>query len=686
MISTGTFLEEMETSSKHQALVKKLVGAWEKKNSKLARAGGLSLMALTLAACGDDDTTPFSQADVDAAKVTAKAEGVAEGVASVDITTDNAAVAEAAKAEGVASVDITSDNASVIAAAVATAEATKDAEIATLQASYDALVSTNATLQASYDAMIAPKALAATTANDGLQGGPGNDTFTAAAGTIAAADRFTDSSSTDADSLTITHATALGAFTASNIETININVNALGIDSATAAVLDAANIAGTTSLTVTRGDVSLGGATLTGNKTIRIDNVDASQIGSITVGAGTTVVDINSAAADKAGHVLNLDTATGAITVDGAATINAANSTNVQIDAVSNTTAAETGKASVINAAAAATVTTHADLTGSVTINAAAATTVTVNDAQGGATVNAATAHTADSTITLTDVDSSGATITVGTGVDDTTTASNVSINVVVEGTAASTDVATISGAGYIMLDIDGGGTQNVDILNLSGNGADVIYNLDAPAGGSFASATKSGTHSVEIMGDSSEFSTLVVNGVDVIDIDTGGSAVIDGTSFTNVGKIDLGVDAANNAITLNSGSTLEMTINQASLNVDMVAGGGSDLNLVAGDVNGASAAVGTLTLAAVNVAGNVAATAVGNVTLEASESNVDSTGFTLGAKQNLVITGDENVTMSDIGSNETVIADSVNAAGSTGIITINVEDSVAGIQQTLTQ
>jgi hypothetical protein len=244
------------------------------------------------------------------------------------------------------------------------------------------------------------------------------------------------------------------------------------------------------------------------------------------------------------------------------------------------------------------------------------------------------------------------------------------------DGTAASTDVATISGAGYIFLDIDGGGTQNVDILNLSGNGADVVYDLAAPAANSFASATKSGTHSVEMMGDSSEFSTLVVNGVDVIDIDSGGGAVIDGTNFTNVGKIDLGVDAANNAITLNSGSTLEMTVSQASLNVDMVAGGGADLNLVAGDVNGASAAVGTMTLAAVNVTGNVAATAVGTVTLEASESNVDSTGFTLGAKQNLIITGDENVTMSDIGSNETVTADSVNASGSSGIITINVEDN----------
>ena len=61
MISTGTFLNGMDASNKQSALVKKLVAAWEKKNTKAARAGGVSLMALSLAACGDDDTTPFAQ-------------------------------------------------------------------------------------------------------------------------------------------------------------------------------------------------------------------------------------------------------------------------------------------------------------------------------------------------------------------------------------------------------------------------------------------------------------------------------------------------------------------------------------------------------------------------------------------------------------------------------------------------
>jgi len=115
MISTA-FPIEMNATSQQDKLVSKLVTAWEKKNSKTARAGGLSLMALSLAACGaeDETETAFSQADIDAA--------VATAVAAVDITSDNAAVV----ATAVAAVDITSDNAAVVATAVAAVDITSD--------------------------------------------------------------------------------------------------------------------------------------------------------------------------------------------------------------------------------------------------------------------------------------------------------------------------------------------------------------------------------------------------------------------------------------------------------------------------------------------------------------------------------------------------------------------------------
>jgi hypothetical protein len=57
MISTGSFLTEMDASNKQGTLAEKFAAVWEKKNNKAARAGGVSLMALSLAACGSDDDT-----------------------------------------------------------------------------------------------------------------------------------------------------------------------------------------------------------------------------------------------------------------------------------------------------------------------------------------------------------------------------------------------------------------------------------------------------------------------------------------------------------------------------------------------------------------------------------------------------------------------------------------------------
>jgi hypothetical protein len=68
MISTGAFLEEADASSKKEMLLSKLVSAWEKKNAKVARLGGVSLMALSLAACGSssDDTSSSSDSSASA--------------------------------------------------------------------------------------------------------------------------------------------------------------------------------------------------------------------------------------------------------------------------------------------------------------------------------------------------------------------------------------------------------------------------------------------------------------------------------------------------------------------------------------------------------------------------------------------------------------------------------------------
>jgi hypothetical protein len=126
MISTGSFLTEMDASNKQSELVKTLTAAWEKKNSKAARAGGVSLMALSLAACGSSDDSSDLTAS-DGTVYTSVDAAFTAGAASVDITSDNAA----ARAEGVASVDITSDNAAARAEGVASVDITTDNAAAT---------------------------------------------------------------------------------------------------------------------------------------------------------------------------------------------------------------------------------------------------------------------------------------------------------------------------------------------------------------------------------------------------------------------------------------------------------------------------------------------------------------------------------------------------------------------------
>jgi len=57
MISTGAFLNEMDASNKQPSTAEKFAAVWESKNAKAARAGGVSLMALSLAACGSSSST-----------------------------------------------------------------------------------------------------------------------------------------------------------------------------------------------------------------------------------------------------------------------------------------------------------------------------------------------------------------------------------------------------------------------------------------------------------------------------------------------------------------------------------------------------------------------------------------------------------------------------------------------------
>jgi len=513
--------------------------------------------------------------------------------------------------------------------------------------------------------VVAGNTFTLTTSTDTIIGTAGNDTITGASTTYSDSDRILDVTTSDADTLDLS-ATAAVNPDVTNVESVNITLSALG-----ALAVDASKLAGVSTLTVTRGNVTVGGSTLTGDKAVSVTNVDASGVAKLVAGAGSKSLNVDAAATDKAGLVVDADVVTGNVTVDGAATISAAASiATVAIDAVSNTTAAETAKASSITANLAATVTTHADLTGAITINAAKASTITVNDAQGGATINGATTSTADSTITVVDVDASGATIVTGTG---SATAALKQITIAVDGTAATTDAVSISGGGVIALDLDGAGAGTVDLVTLSGNGAAVTYNLGTNAG-TAVSYTKAGTDSVTVAGNVSHFTGVTVTGVDVLDLDAGTAGAIAGSKWTSIGKVDLGFDNQGNAITVSEGLKVEITAAQANTDFNY-ATGAKNMTIVAGDVNGtANTAVGTLTTGTLDAAAG--ATDVGTVTIIANDANMTVTTSTVvGAKQTIVVQGDEDVDLA------AVTAKAVDASASTGIITLtattNLSDTV---------
>jgi hypothetical protein len=395
MISTGAFQTEMDASEKQNELVTKLVNVWEKKNSKVARAGGLSLMALSLAACGSDDDTPFSQVDVDAAKATATTAALtgADGTvhASVDaaVTSNDTAIAAAATttAEAAAAVNLATANDATTAAEAATAA---------LQTTYDALVTSNTALQASYDALTAPVSVALTDDDatgvgpDSLTGTAGADTYTATSTTLDATDVINGGGG--ADVLNITATGAVAAANVANIETINAT-----IDTFAAASLDLTNVAGATVNISTAKTVHNAGLTVAGvgSNTINLDSVmtdtaatsatfNAVATSSIDSGAYTSV---NVNATTDAPMAITLTAASAdAIDIDGdntSAIEVAANSANVTLGTSATLTTEDMGLVSI---------TANADLTATIangggandidTLTLAGANSITVDAAE----------------------------------------------------------------------------------------------------------------------------------------------------------------------------------------------------------------------------------------------------------------------------------------------------------------
>ena len=172
------------------------------------------------------------------------------------------------------------------------------------------------------------------------------------------------------------------------------------------------------------------------------------------------------------------------------------------------------------------------------------------------------------------------------------------------------------------------------------------------------AAATGSGANAVNLSGDESLMAGVTISGINTIDLTARPIAAV----YGHLPKLS-GFDNQGNAITVGSDVNYEVTADQTTgLDFDFSATANGNVTVTAGDDNGASATVGTITVGALDA--NDGATSTGTLTIEASIANISGSTITVGAAQNIVVTGDEDLTFTGV-----VTGASFNASASTGIM-----------------
>ena len=703
MISTA-FPTEVDASSSKNKLVASLVSTWEKKNSKAARAGGVSLMALSLAACGAEDETPFAQSDIDAATaplsaaviVAEAAQATAEtaaatalvaqataetaaatalvGKAAAEATAATALVGKAAAdtaaatalvAKAAADANVVTANAATAAAQAATAVAEAATAVAeasllaanTAKAASDASL---ATVQASYDALIAPVSAALTTAlTDVVSGRTGNDTVTGTNLTYNAGDLIADASSADADVLTISvnNADLAAGPIVTNFETVTIDVTSvLAGTTPLDFSMDAANISGMTALNVN--------AT---NASTLINSLNLSNLKSTTVNADTEFATVTIAANNNATYTVN-----SAATV---LTVNAAVGNVTDLTADVTTTAV-------------GTITTDAD--GTVTVTTAGNTTVNAVDA---AIVKVTSA--ANATVNANDVLANAVNVTTG---EEAIITANSAETV----TLTAGDGIDAASATAIASSLTSSNTNSITV-NVSGNGA--ATSLDLTGAATVNNVAVSGDQDVTVQMSmatvdalgSTTASTADDNLVTVSDTSTAGSTTLSftaaggdvDTSSASVNFVNVAADlGAADDITVASGTAVTVSVNQTAADLALVAKTSTAVDNsvsitasndasagTANDLNGVTLtnfATATLTAADTTTASGLGAvTAAGTaLTVETGAFGFDTIGaVNLGAGV-LTVNGGGGF---NSGTNN-VTAGSIQAGNSTGVINVDLK------------
>lgn len=609
MISTGAFLTEMDAPKKENEAVKKLVSIWEKKNSKMARASGVSLMALTLAACGDNDDTPFSQTDVDTA-VTAALTGSDGTVYS------NVDAAVTAGANSV--VDTTPFNQADIDAAV--------------QAQIDSTASNQVDMTISV--------------GDYLTAGTGDNTIVgvqdgAATETFSATDTIDGGDGNDTIIITNSEAAALNAALVRNVENVEYrglaggNLDMANFEDATSLLLERAtgavdvdNLATTDTLTIKDGaatmDSSLtytaAGVTGTADSaTVTLDGVTA--LADIAFVGAVETMNVN-VTSDSSIADLDFDAGTTALNITAGADLTVTN----------QVTSAEVAALSISGA-------------GDVTLTALDASTITVSAGSASGDLTLVTGAAAEATDPST-VDIADITVTLGSGADSLDVSGTADARELSVDLGAGDDTVTLGGsltsasttsAGDII--VGGDGTDTISVTSAIGNGQAAYTGMSGFEAVSFSNALaaaatvanyQAGLNTVTLAAGANAGTLNLEAGSNTVNIgaslagqltvnDTG-TATTDALTIANTAAAadDMG-DAQDiviggfetvNLVTTNTGATEEQNIGAITMTADT--GGTTTLNL--SGTNAIDAAV--ITADVLNASG-LTAQAAGTTTFE---------------------------------------------------------------------
>jgi hypothetical protein len=642
MISTGAFLTEMDASDiQKNSVVNKLVRAWEQKNSKTARAGGVSLMALSLAACAssNDDTSvskTIHDAAVKAAKSMAEAEAVKEAAAAK-------VIADAKEAAAVKAVE---DKAK---ADLAEAKVLADAkEAAAVKAAEEAA-------DTSSDATVL------TTAGDEVLTGVGNISgIISSDGTKTTFNAGDEVTSTDGTDTTFTFTDSSGADitaaitgTVRNFDNVVVNIDALAVSGTNQVEIAFTDFSKANTYTIDNvadntiiADVVMTGV-ISGGKVTTTDKFSAVKVTPAATG-DNVVMDVKNT--NSTVTVVNVAGNVEIVTA-GKTDVTAATTTGlVSITSAGNITATMTDALSVVAKSTAGSITlTNSDA--ALLINATATKGVTLTDAGAATDIN---------------VVAGGNVSVVSSGAGD--------VNVLTTGTVTTSGSQNATSGTYSSV---GASTLLGDALataTLSGNGAAADYTMSAADHSGLATVSIVGSQDVTLAVVGSEIAgTLSITdsstaGTFTLDIDTaGGDVDLKGGSILDA--LNVKADMAANDLTVVSGQTVTVTTDQATASDFFVgAAGAAAANAVTVNLNDGNATSGAVDLNALTI--SQAKTVNLNTGLDVNV-NGDVTNLTS------ILATASNATLNvDMGANNLTITTAITVGQAGGYGTLDIAGS----------